>query len=84
MDLAKKTQHQFNVASVAILILAPRAQKNRLCMLNRFAELEDDLAQEYNALMDQPKVTETVLSPITVVALYYYKRDNYNQAKPGE
>lgn len=64
----KKAMHQFNVAPVPVQLRVPKAPVNRLINLNLLTELEDDLAQEYNALMDQPKVTVTVPSPTTVMA----------------
>lgn len=64
----KDAMHQFKVAPVPVQLRVPKAQENRLSLINLLAKLEDDLAQEYNALMDQPEVTVTVPPPTTVVA----------------
>ncbi len=74
MDLAQKKRiikryqkETRRLAPIPVQLLVLQAQEDRLSLINPLAELEDELAQEYNTLIDQTEVT--VPPPTTVMAL---------------
>lgn len=76
MDLAQKKRiikryqkETRRLAPIPVQLLVLQTQEDRLSLINPLAELEDELAQEYNTLIDQTEVTVTVPPPTTVMAL---------------